>query len=158
MYGVDKITVTEDASLITFSKIPADLTLISDIFLKFAEADINIDMISQSAPKGDTTSVSFTVSSDKLVQVLELVNHFREDHPSIKPLIAGGNIKIQLYGSEMPRMSGVAARALAALARSGSDLMLTTTSEVDISFLVTRAHYEAALSALEEEFSIHSLS
>ena len=154
MYGVDKITISEDASLITFNKIPADLTLISDIFTKFGEAGINIDMISQAAPKGDTTSVSFTVLSDYLVQVLELINQFREDHPAIKPLIAGGNVKIQLFGSQMPYTAGVAARAIAALARAGSELMLTTTSEVDISFLVTRAHFEDALAALQEEFGL----
>lgn len=154
MYGVDKITVTEDASLITFCKIPADLHLISDIFLKFSDADINIDMISQAAPKGDTTSLSFTASSEHLVEILELVNQFREEHPSIKPLIAGGNVKIQLFGEQMPYTAGVAAHALAALARSNIELMLVTTSEVDISILVTRAHFDAAMAALKEEFQI----
>lgn len=154
MYGVDKITVTEDVALITFAKIPADLGLISSIFLKFGESDINIDMISQMAPKGDTTGISFTVDSKNLVKVLELVNEFRETSPSIKPLIVGGNVKIQLYGESMPKMTGVAARALAALAKSGSDLVLTTTSEVDISLLVTQAHCEDALAALREEFHL----
>lgn len=152
MNGVDKITLTEDIALVTFSKIPADLALISEIFLQFGEQQINIDMISQAAPRGDTTSISFSVSSERLVEVLELINRFREKHPAIKPLIAGGNVKIQLFGEQMPQMSGVAARAIAALARSGCELMLITTSEVDISFLVTRAHCEDALAALQEEF------
>ena len=154
MYGVDKITLTEDVALLTFSRIPADLTLISEIFLQFGGQQINIDMISQAAPRGDTTSISFTVSSERVVEVLELVNRFREKHPAIKPLIAGGNVKIQLFGEEMPRMSGVAARAIAALARTGCELMLTTTSEVDISFLVAGAHCEDALCALQEEFGV----
>ena len=156
MYGVDKITVTEDASLITFSKIPADLRLISEIFLRFGEAGIDIDMISQSAPKGENTSVSFTVGSEKLVQVLELINEFREEHPSIKPLIAGGNVKIQLYGEQMPGTPGIAARALAALAKTKCDLMLITTSEVDISLLVTSAHLGDALRVLRVEFALES--
>lgn len=154
MYGVDSMTVTEDVSLITFDKIPMDLTLISDIFLRFAQEHINIDMISQAAPRGDTTSVSFSVSSDNLVCVLELINHYREEHPSIRPLIAGGNVKIQLFGAEMRNMWGVAARAMAALARSECELMLVTTSEVDISFLVTRAHFEEAAAALKAEFEL----
>lgn len=154
MHGVDSITVTEDVSLITFGKIPMDLSLISDIFLQFSEAQINIDMISLAAPRGDTTSVSFSLPSDNLVRVLELVNRYREAHPSLKPLIAGGNVKIQLFGSGMRDMWGVAARAMAALARTGAELMLITTSEVDISFLVTRAHYEEALAALQEEFEL----
>lgn len=154
MNGVDKITVTEDVALATFSRIPADLSLISEIFLQFGEQGINIDMISQAAPRGDTTSISFSVSSERLVQVLEVSNRFRERHPSIKPLIAGGNVKLSLFGEQMPQMSGVAARAIAALARSGSELMLTTTSEVDISFLVTHAHSEDALAALQEEFGL----
>lgn len=154
MYGVDKITVTEDVSLITFERIPADLRLISDIFLEFSGAEVNIDMISQASPRGENTSVSFTVSSENLVRVLELVNLFREAHPSIKPLVSGGNAKLQLFGESMPRLCGVAARALAALARANSDLVLTTTSEVDISLLVTSAHLTDALAALREEFHI----
>ena len=154
MHGADKITVTEDVYLITFGKIPMDLSLISDIFLQFSEAQINIDMISLAPPPGDTTSVSFSLPSDNLVRVLELVNRYREAHPSLKPLIAGGNVKIQLFGSGMRDMWGVAARAMAALARTGAELMLITTSEVDISFLVTRAHYEEALAALQEEFEL----
>ncbi|MCI8622935.1 MAG: ACT domain-containing protein [Provencibacterium sp.] len=154
MYGVDKLTLTEDVALVTFSKIPANLTLISEIFLQFGEKEINIDMISQAAPRGDMTSLSFSVSGERLVEVLELVNQFREKHPAIKPLIAGGNVKIQLFGEQMPQMSGVAARAIAALARSGCELMLTTTSEVDISFLVASAHCEDALAALREEFGV----
>ncbi|MCI8442775.1 MAG: ACT domain-containing protein [Provencibacterium sp.] len=154
MNGVDKITLTEDVALVTFSRIPADLALISEIFLQFGSRQINIDMISQAAPRGDTTSVSFSVSSERLVEVLELINQFREKHPAIKPLIAGGNVKIQLFGEQMPQMSGVAARAIAALSRSGCELMLITTSEVDISFLVSHAHCEDALSALREEFQL----
>lgn len=154
MYGVDKITVTEDVALITFERIPADLTLISEIFLSFGGAEINIDMISQSAPKGGTTNISFSVDAQNLVKVLELINAFREAHPSIKPLVAGGSAKIQLFGQQMPSMCGVAARALAALAKSGSDLVLTTTSEMDISLLITNAHAANALTALQEEFHL----
>lgn len=154
MYGVDKITVTEDVSLITFGKIPADLKLISSIFKTFSQADINIDMISQAAPRGDATGVSFTVNSEKLVRVLELVNRFREEQPAIKPLISDGNVKIQLFGAGMEHMPGVAARAIAALAAVEGEVMLITTSEVDISVLVPRAHFEDAIAALEREFSV----
>ena len=72
---------------------------------------------------------------------------------SIKPLISGGNVKLQLFGEEMRTTPGVAARAIAALAKAEAELMLVTTSEVDISLLVTKAHSESAVEELKKEFS-----
>ena len=64
MNGVSKISVTEDVCLISFNNIPRDLSVTSQIMTEFAVQDINIDMISQSAPIGESANVSFTVQSE----------------------------------------------------------------------------------------------
>ena len=63
-------------------------------------------------------------------QVLDILNHFREAHPSVRPMMSNGNCKIQLYGDQMRELCGVAASVVSAVAQSGADLMLITTSEV----------------------------
>lgn len=154
MSVVTSIHVTEDISLITFDDLPTRLSVISDIFNQFAKAGINIDMISQTAPHSSQVSVSFSMSDGEFVKVLEIVNAYRKEHASIKTMISSGNCKIQLYGEEMRHVPGVAARAIAAVSGSGAEITLITTSEVDISLLVPEAALEAALAALEAEFSV----
>lgn len=154
MNGVSKITVCEDVALVTFHKVPAKLSLIAGIFSDFAKAGVNIDMISQTAPQGHNIDISFTLPSEHLIRVLEVVNKFRETHAQIKPMVSNGNCKIQLYGEEMRNMNGVAAAAIAAVSKTNVDLALITTSEVDISLLVSCTHYEDAVAALEEMFSV----
>ena len=109
------------------------------VFSDLASAGINVDMISQTAPQGRTVDLSFTIPSCDLLAVLDILNHFREAHPSVRPMMSNGNCKIQLYGDQMRELCGVAASVVSAVAQSGADLMLITTSEVDISLLIPQA-------------------
>ena len=149
MNGVTQISVTEDVALITFAKVPNDLKVVAGIFQSVSEAGINIDMVSQTAPQGQYVSFSFTVGNEDTVKVLSLVNSLK-----IKPMVSTGNCKIQLYGEEMPQMHGVFARALASAATTEAELLLVTTSEVDISLLTTSVHLQEALEALERDFDV----
>ena len=53
---------------------------------------------------------------------------------------------------EMPSKVGVAAGAFALLNEAGIDILLITTSEVDISIVVTSANSDAAYAILKKEY------
>jgi len=154
MYGVSKITLTEDVALITFNQIPNDPKLIAGILTAFAEEEINIDMVSQTAPQGHNISLSFTVSTEDIVQIFAVANRFREEHPSVKPLVNTGNCKVQCSGEEMREMHGVLAKAVAALSECDAEILLITSSEVDFSFLITPTQVNEVITALETVFAI----
>lgn len=154
MNSVTKINVTEEISLITFNNLPADATVIAEIFEKFAGSGINVDMISQTAPHSRHVSISFTVSDDDIAKVLELVKSIRDKYTSIKAMVSSANCKIQLFGEEMRHASGVAAKAISSVASSGVEITLITTSEVDISLLVHASHLDTALTSLEKDFGV----
>ena len=46
MNGVSTLNIVEEITLITFSKIPSDVSLVSDMLSMVSEKEINIDMIS----------------------------------------------------------------------------------------------------------------
>ena len=98
MNGVSKITVTEDISLVNFKNISRDLSVASRIMTEFSEQGINIDMISQSAPTGETADVSFTIDSKDLVRTLSIVQRFRVHNPNVRPSVSSGCCKSQPYG------------------------------------------------------------
>ncbi len=154
MHGVTRLKVTEDVSLIHFSSIPDDMKVIADIFSRFAEAGVNIDMISQSASKGSTVNLSFTAPSEDIVKLLATINRFREEYPLLDPMVSNGNCKIQLFGEEMRQMSGVAAHVFKTTAGVEDMIFLITTSEVDISLLVDSHGVEETVKALEKEFGV----
>jgi aspartate kinase len=149
MNGVTQISVTEDVSLITFNKVPNDLKVISGIFEAVSEAGINIDMVSQTAPQGQYVTFSFTVGNEDTINVLSLANNLK-----IKPMVSTGNCKVQLYGEEMPQMHGVFSKVVSSVATTDAELLLITTSEVDISLLVSSAVVQEVITALERDFAV----
>ena len=158
MNGVTKLSLCDDISLITFNGISTDLKFISSVFTSFSAAGINLDMISQTAPMGDKVSVSFTISGKDLIKVLSLINEYKEEYPELKPLITGSNSKIQLFGEEMRHTEGVAAKAISAVANAGAQVLMITTSEVDISMLLTSYNLDETLMALKEAFSLDTIT
>ncbi|WRS28085.1 ACT domain-containing protein [Oscillospiraceae bacterium MB08-C2-2] len=154
MNGNFKLYTTEDVTLVTFNDIPASLSLIADIFGKFADHQINIDMISQTSPVRGSVSISFTCSDADMIKVLEIARSMGEKNPSLKPMVSSSNCKLQIYGEEMRDFSGVFSKAVSTLAEASVEIQQITTSEIDISLLVAACDFAEASGALEKAFGI----
>ena len=151
MYGVSKISSEQDILLTTFPGAQYSAQSLAEHLKVFAEAGIVVDMICQSAPRGDSVDFSFTTSYDNFAAVMKAIPAAAKANP---PLISGGYSKINLFGEEMVISCGVAARALAALAEAGVEIELITTSDLDISLLVRQQDEDAALNALTAAFEL----
>ena len=151
MYGVSKISSEQDILLTTFPVAQYSAQSLAEHLNVFAKAGIVVDMICQSAPRGDSVDFSFTTSYDNFAAVMKAIPAAAKANP---PLISGGYSKINLFGEEMVISCGVAARALAALAEAGVEIALITTSDLDISLLVRQQDEDAALNALTAAFEL----
>lgn len=154
MHGVTRLDVVEDVALVSFKNLPVGLGALTDIFCCFADNGIIIDMISQTAPSGQHVSVSFTCFDSDMVQVFEIAKNLRTKYHGIKPMVSSGNCKIRLYGEEMRSASGVFAKALQCLSVAHIELQQITTSETDISLLVTAAHLPESVRLLTGAFEL----
>lgn len=154
MNGVSRITTGEDIALITLRTETGNPGLIGQIFTEFSGTGIVIDMISQTVPQGSTMDISFTTDAAQVVKVLTVISRIRELYPQLKIMVSTGNCKIQLYGEEMREMTGVAAAAIQSLLTGGVEIIMITTSEIDISFIVSPANYLHAVTLLEQTFSV----
>lgn len=148
MIGIERITVTESVALITLHKSPADIKFIAYVFDLISENEINVDMISQTAPLGGEKSISFTINNDDLSKILGLTAKIRTDYPNVKLIVSDGNAKISLYGENMREMHGIAANAFNLIAKVNADVRLITTSEVDISILIAQSDLQMVIEAL----------
>ena len=113
-----------------------------------SSAGIDVDMISQNPPQGKTSNLSFTVNDDDLGKVFETASKLRELHPELKLAISSGNTKISVFGEGMKNCPGVASKVFSAIAETGVEVRMITTSEVDISVLVYSHDGDAVYSAL----------
>ena len=144
------ITVSDDVTLIILQNIPANMSFVTEVFDSIASMDIDVDMISLTPPQSSMTSLSFTVSDDELMKILSYTKKLNQG--SIKPIVSNGNCKISVCDPDMENCPGVAAKVFAKAAQAGADIRLITTSESQISLLVTKSDADATMSAIAEAF------
>ena len=141
------ITTYEDVTLVTLQNIPMDIGFISEVFAKIAELGVDVDRISLSPVQSSRTSVSFTISDNDLITTLSYTSKLEDG--TVKSIVSSGNRKISIDDESMVDCPGVAAKVFGAISQSKAEIRLITTSESQISVLVTMADFEAALSAVE---------
>jgi aspartate kinase len=126
------------------------------IFETIAAAGINIDMIVQniSAAATGRTDVTFTApKADARAAVDVLEAH--QDAIGFETLIADEDIaKISLIGAGMRSHPGVSATFFRALATSGVNVEMITTSEIRISIVTRTEHAAIAVRALHTAFGL----
>lgn len=153
MYIIETISVDEDVTLISLNNSPADVKTVAALFSRIAEADVDVDMISQFPLSGTHSGLSFTVSDEAFGLILPIVTQLHCDNPEVKVSVSSGNCKISVFGQAMKGTPGVAAKVFAAAAGVNADLRMISTSETDISLLVVQADVHNTLRAIERAFS-----
>ena len=136
MYGVSKISSEQNIMLTTFPGAQYSAQSLAEHLDVFAKAGIVVDMICQSTPRGSAVDFSFTTSYDNFAAVMKALPAAAKANP---PLVSS---------------CGVAARALAALAGAGIEIVLITTSDLDISLLIRQQDEDTALDALHKAFEV----
>ena len=145
------ITVTENVSAVTFNNVPLYKTIMEDTLTAVAEAGINIDMISMTAPTSERFGFGFTLDDDDMPKLLGVVKKLKEKH-DITPMINSSNRKIVIKTDEMEAQAGFAAKVFNLLNKIDAMILLITTGVDEISVLIRESDGEAAEAGLRELF------
>ena len=145
------ITVTENVSAVTFNNVPLYKTIMEDSLTAVAEAGINIDMISMTAPTSERFGFGFTLDDDDMPKLLTVVKRLKEKH-DITPMINSSNRKIVIKTGEMEAQAGFAAKVFNLLNKIDAMILLITTGVDEISVLIRESDGEAAEAGLRELF------
>ena len=147
MYGVSKINIETELMMISVQDVAFRGNSLSRYLDIFAETGVVVDMISQSAPHGTTIDFSFTASSSDLPLVMKAISAANLDKDAkASPLISVGYSKLNLFGEDMVTSCGVA--------MAGIEVLLITTSDLDISLLVHAENEDAAYEALKKAYEL----
>ncbi|MFE1076974.1 aspartate kinase [Nocardiopsis alba] len=141
---------------ITIVGVPDKVGEAATIFKALADAEINIDMIVQnvSAVSTSRTDISFTVPKDFGKQAVSALKKVEEQvgYDSLRYDDKIG--KVSLIGAGMRSYPGVTARFFDAIATSGTNVEMISTSEIRISVIVEEDQVDAAVQAAHSEFQL----
>lgn len=148
MLNKNAVSYTEGVTLVILDNAPSSMDFVAHVFERLSNAGINVDMISQNPPTGEISALSFSISDDSLAPALKVISELRRTYAQIKPYISSNNCKILISDEDMRTKPGVAAKVFRTTANAGVDIRLITTSETEISLLVTKSDADILLNAL----------
>ncbi len=148
-----RISYANEVTLITLSSLSGGKS-VAQILTAFGKQGIDVDMISQTAPQGSTVRLSLTISDRDLGTALTLLRQINGADRSLSPEVLPGHSKIAFYDAGMVHSPGAAAKMLSQLSEAGIQIMLVTTSEVDISVLVSAHDLGDALRVLRDCYGV----
>jgi aspartate kinase len=141
---------------ITVVGVPDRVGEAARIFGAVAEAGINIDMIVQnvSAVSTGRTDISFTLPRDDGKKATETLGRLKES-VGFESLLYDDRIgKVSLIGAGMRSHPGVTATFFGALAESGVNIEMISTSEIRISVVVNETEVDKAVTATHKAFEL----
>ncbi len=147
MSATTVISTVDNITLVTLQGFPANADSIAQIFDAISGYDINIDMISMAPTHGAYTGLSFTISDNDLIDILSFISALKKKN-NVNVIVSSINHKISVYDPAMKNTPGIAAKVFNALRGTDADIRLITTSEVEISLLVTEADFDTVYGAI----------
>mgnify|MGYP003961324423 FL=1 len=152
---VSGITYASDEAKVTLLHVADRPGVAAAVFGPLADANVNVDMIVQSAsPDGTTTDMTFTVSRGDLARVQTIVEQQREAIGFQECLTDGDIVKVSVIGVGMRSHAGVAQRMFTALGERGINIQVISTSEIKVSVLLAEDYTELALRALHTAYGL----
>lgn len=154
-HPVSAITSHKDEAMISVSGVKHGEKFRSILLTLLAKADIEIDMLTQTAKDFDKTNFTFTVHRNDYQQTLLLAKSLTADF-SIDELDGNNKVvKVSAIGNGMRSHSGVAATLFECLLKHNIDVYLVSAAEIKISVLVKEGDLTRAVRFLHEKFKLN---
>ncbi len=152
---VTTVTPDFDEAAVTILAVPDEPGRAAGIFIALADANINIDMIVQSASREPGfANISFTTKEGDVERAITLLAG-EQEKIGFKTLQSDRNVaKVSVIGVGMKSHAGVAATMFKTLADKGINIQNISTSEIKISVLINADAAEYAVRVLHEAYGL----
>ncbi|MFP4697382.1 MAG: ACT domain-containing protein [Eubacteriales bacterium] len=152
--SISNIYITQNVTLITLTNVPYDIKTKAEIFSSLAEADINIDMISQTSPLKNDINISFSLMDSDLFNAIQVLKTFKSSISNLRIEVNSNNTKVGLFSEEMRNTPGIFAETLNIFANANIEIKMITTSEVEIAYLIYSSDENKALNLLKSKYNL----
>lgn len=145
----------DNQSMITLYNLPVEDNITWTFFDALGNANINLDMVSQTAPINSTREISFTLLARDLNDALKIIDEIIHNAGlSVKTRVLYEITKLTVEGVGMEFQSGVTAKFLKAMSSRHIDIKSISTSETKIACIIERKNKELAVSVIKSSFNI----
>ena len=142
-------------AFITLIGLPDRPGTVAAIFRALADANINVDMIVQSAPRaGLKSEVTFTVPKASLAHSVDALARVKETGGFEEILTNTDIVKVSVVGVGMRSNAGIAALMFDTLAERQINIVAISTSEIKVSVLISEDYTELAVRVLHTAFGL----
>ncbi len=148
------IAINDNILMVTIENILLNSNNIARIIEKLSEENVNIDMISQSAPQNGHASLSFTVCKDDLNSIYKVMDEIISETEEIKIDIQSNITKLSVVGLGMMNQSEIIGKMFRVLSNNNIEFKQFTTSEMSVSYTIENKDKERAVEILSKEFNL----
>lgn len=152
--SITGLSIAENILSVTIRNIPQGEKNISELFTKLAQAEINVDMISQVPMTHDRVSISFTAPLEERATIEAVLKEHVLPLDGVSVDIEPDVVKVSVIGSGMRTQSGVAARIFRLFADNGISFQQVSTSEISISYTMEDRFKETAVQVIAQAFEL----
>lgn len=151
------VAFEKDISRVTVSGLEKNEGALASIFIQLAEHHINVDIIVQSSTAITPESVSFSIKTEDLQEVLQVLEENKEEIQYERLEWESGLAKVSIIGSGMISNPGVAAEMFSILAQEGIFVKMVSTSEIKVSCVIDETHMIKAANILHKTYKLDQI-
>ncbi|MEY3000682.1 MAG: hypothetical protein RL648_896 [Verrucomicrobiota bacterium] len=148
------VACDKNQTKVVVNELPDQPGAAAKVFQALAEAKVNVDMIVQNLGREGVANLTFTVASDEAYKAEKAVSACLQTIGRGRVELADRMAKVSVVGIGMRSHSGVASTMFTALAESGINIQLISTSEIKISVAVDLEHADQAVRVIHQAFEL----
>ena len=127
---------------------------IAELFTSIASKNLLIDMISIAAPYNDHITISFTALKENENEIKNIISKMKSDHPNIEITTNSSIVKLSVVGIGMVSHAGIAANIFRIFAENNISYYQVTTSEISISYTISKENVNKAIELISKEYRL----
>lgn len=143
-----------DVAKVVIFGVPDTPGTAAKILKALADANINIQMIVQSAQSGNINDIAFTCSTGDAKEAASILQEIANNIGAKAVVINEDIAKVSVVGAGMMTHSNIASRMFNTLGENNINIDLISTSEITISVTVDLEECKLAVKALADEFDL----
>ena len=140
--------------------VPDTPGIAAKIFERLGQANVNVDMIIQSATRNKKVNdISFTIPKNDLHHAVDVIDSLQEEMGFGEVVCADDVAKVSIVGAGMVSSPGVAAKMFTTLSNEGINIEMISTSEIKISCVIKNYgdNVNKAVCSLHDAFDLDKI-
>ena len=148
------IAYQKDQTKITLHGVVDTPGIASGILSPISDEDIEVDVIVQNVSVSGKTDFTFTVATEDSSAAEAALNNNMQGITYDEIIVDENIVKVSLVGVGMRSHAGIASKAFNALADTGINIQMISTSEIKITLVISQDKLEDAVKVLHDAFEL----